>query len=72
MVNDPVCGMAVDETKLTGQSGYSRQAYLGKSEYKGQTYYFCSANCKRHFDHSPEYYLDRQSRPTNAKDDSKG
>jgi Cu+-exporting ATPase len=29
----------------------------GKSEYKGQTYYFCSAGCKRAFETDPEKYL---------------
>jgi Cu+-exporting ATPase len=29
----------------------------GKSEYKGQTYYFCSPGCKRSFDKDPEKYL---------------
>ena len=28
----------------------------GKSEYKGQTYYFCSAGCKKSFDANPEKY----------------
>ena len=72
MVNDPVCGMALDETKLTNQASYNGLTYIGKSEYRGQSYYFCSANCKRHFDHSPEYYLERQARSTGATDDPKG
>jgi Cu+-exporting ATPase len=29
----------------------------GKSEYKGQTYYFCSPGCKRDFDRDPEKYI---------------
>jgi len=29
----------------------------GKSEYKGQTYYFCSPGCKKSFDKDPEEYL---------------
>jgi Cu+-exporting ATPase len=28
----------------------------GKSEYKGQTYYFCSTGCKKTFDANPEKY----------------
>jgi YHS domain-containing protein len=49
MVKDPVCGMDVDEktTQL-------------KSEYKGQTYYFCGPGCKRSFDKEPEKYVDKQ------------
>ena len=45
MAIDPVCGMTVDEktTEL-------------KSEYMGQTYYFCSAGCKKSFDDDPAKY----------------
>jgi YHS domain-containing protein len=39
MVKDPVCGMEVDP-KTTA----------GKSDYQGQTYYFCSMECKKAFD----------------------
>jgi Cu+-exporting ATPase len=28
-----------------------------KSEYKGQTYYFCSLGCKRSLEAEPEKYL---------------
>jgi YHS domain-containing protein len=45
MAKDPVCGMEVDE-----------KTAAGKSEYKGQTYYFCSPGCKRTFDQHPEKY----------------
>lgn len=27
------------------------------SEYKGETYYFCSASCKEHFEKDPEKYV---------------
>ena len=40
---DPICGMTVD----TGSARYL-------SEYKGRTYYFCSAGCKQEFDKQPE------------------
>lgn len=43
---DPVCGMDVDPATAAG-----------KSEYKGQTYYFCSLGCKKSFDKEPEKYL---------------
>jgi len=46
MVKDPVCGMDVDEKTTTA-----------KSEYKGQTYFFCSPGCKRSFDKEPEKYV---------------
>jgi Cu+-exporting ATPase len=29
----------------------------GMSEYKGQTYYFCSLRCKKAFDKEPEKYF---------------
>jgi len=45
MVKDPVCGMDVDPKKAAGQS-----------EYQGQTYYFCSAGCKKAFDKEPARY----------------
>ncbi len=46
MAKDPVCGMQVDEKTASG-----------KSEYKGQTYYFCSAGCKKSFDKEPEKFV---------------
>jgi YHS domain-containing protein len=46
MAKDPVCGMTIDENKAAG-----------RSEYKGQTYYFCSVGCKVAFDKDPEKYL---------------
>lgn len=45
MVKDPVCGMQIDE-----------KTAAGKSEYKGQTFYFCAPGCKTKFDQSPEKY----------------
>jgi YHS domain-containing protein len=42
---DPVCGMDVDE-KVQDQA-----------EYEGQTYYFCSRDCKEEFESSPEDYV---------------
>lgn len=46
MAIDPVCGMEVDP-----------QTAAGSSEYMGQTYYFCSAGCKRDFEKDPERYI---------------
>jgi len=46
-VHDVVCGMDIDPTTAAG-----------KSEYKGQTYYFCSPGCKRAFDKDPQKYVD--------------
>ncbi|MCL6544577.1 MAG: YHS domain-containing protein [Bryobacteraceae bacterium] len=45
-VIDPVCNMQIDPAKAAA-----------KSEYKGQTIYFCSDHCKRKFDAAPETYL---------------
>ncbi|NJD53836.1 MAG: YHS domain-containing protein [Candidatus Methanoperedens sp.] len=42
---DPVCWMHVD-----------RKTDL-KNEYNGQTYYFCSLNCKKEFEKAPDKYL---------------
>lgn len=42
---DPVCGMDVDP-----------KTAAGKSEYQGQTYYFCSVGCKKAFDKEPAKY----------------
>jgi len=46
LVHDPVCHMDIEPT-----------AAAGTSEYKGQTYYFCAAGCKRDFDEDPEGVL---------------
>ena len=47
-VVDPVCKMTIDSEKAAA-----------KSEYKGQTYYFCAPGCKKAFDANPEKYLGR-------------
>jgi YHS domain-containing protein len=49
MAKDPVCDMNVDEK--TAQ---------WKSDYQGQTYYFCSSGCKQTFDKEPEKYAGKQ------------
>jgi len=46
MFKDPVCGMDVDPATAAG-----------KSEYEGQTYYFCSPGCKKSFDANPEKFV---------------
>jgi len=45
MAKDPVCGMQLAEASAAA-----------KSDYKGKTYYFCSAACKAAFDKNPEKY----------------
>jgi RND family efflux transporter MFP subunit len=52
---DPVCGMKVDVKDAT-------DAGL-KADYKGVTYYFCSAICKERFAKAPEKYLRHLPRP---------
>jgi P-type Cu+ transporter len=46
LVKDPVCNMDVDPATARGSS-----------EYKGQTYYFCSPGCVKRFNADPEKYL---------------
>jgi YHS domain-containing protein len=41
---DPVCKMQVDEQNAP------------KSDYKNNTYYFCSLDCKEQFDNNPDRY----------------
>lgn len=48
-VVDPVCGMHVDPQKARGSA-----------EYKGKTYYFCSAGCEQKFKADPEKYLTKE------------
>ena len=46
VVKDPVCGMDVDAATAAG-----------RTEYKGQTYYFCASTCKEKFALTPEQYV---------------
>ena len=43
---DPVCGARVDE-----------QQAVGKTDYAGETYYFCSRDCQIHFEEDPGRYI---------------
>jgi Cu+-exporting ATPase len=45
-VKDLVCGMDID-------SGTA----AGRTEFEGQTYYFCGLKCKEKFDLNPQQYL---------------
>lgn len=51
MVQDPVCGMKLEE-----------EGAAAKSEFQGKTFYFCSLSCKTKFDGDPETYLTGQIR----------
>ena len=46
MAKDPVCGMMIDE-----------KTAAGRSDYNGQTYYFCATICKTRFDQNPKQYV---------------
>ena len=45
-VKDLVCGMDVDPTTSSA-----------RSDYKGQTYYFCGSKCKEAFNLNPQQYV---------------
>ena len=49
MQTDLVCGMKVDPSNAPA-----------KSEYNGQTYYFCSTDCKKKFEAEPQRYVKSQ------------
>ena len=49
-VKDLVCGMDVDTATAAG-----------RSEHKGQVYFFCSSPCKEKFDRNPEQYLSKSA-----------
>ena len=45
MATDPVCGMKIDDKNSQYQT-----------QYGGQTYSFCSQQCKNKFEQNPEEY----------------
>ncbi len=47
-VSDPVCGMVVSRNQTTESA-----------RYRGDTFYFCSAECRRKFEANPERYAQR-------------
>jgi Ala-tRNA(Pro) deacylase len=50
IVSDVVCGTDID-----------KEHAWGRSEHKGETYYFCSQRCKMEFDDNPQAYAQAQS-----------
>jgi Cu+-exporting ATPase len=50
VAKDLVCGMDVDPATAAA-----------KSEYKGETYYFCAPGCKRSFDEDPERFVQAEA-----------
>jgi Cu+-exporting ATPase len=53
LVKDPVCGMSVDP-----------HTAKHRTEYRGKTYYFCSARCREKFEAEPAKYLQPETAPT--------
>ncbi len=49
-VKDLVCGMDVEPATAAA-----------RSEYQGETYYFCGARCKEKFDLNPEQYVGKSA-----------
>ncbi len=43
---DPVCGAQCEESQA-----------VGRSEYRGETYYFCDPGCKQQFDANPDAFV---------------
>jgi YHS domain-containing protein len=51
---DLVCGMLLDEKK-------ARE--IGKiSDHEGQTYFFCSDECRKHFESNPKKYIEQEEK----------
>ena len=44
MTTDPVCGMKVDDERY-------------QTQYDGETYSFCSQECKNEFEQNPDEYV---------------
>lgn len=53
---DPVCGMKVRP-----------ESAKGKSDFEGETYYFCSVKCKTKFDADPKAYLGKKPVPARVE-----
>lgn len=55
MVQDPVCKMIIE-----------KQNAISVLEYKGETYYFCSEDCKEAFQKDPEKYIVKPKKPESS------
>jgi Cu+-exporting ATPase len=51
-ITDPVCGMSINPNEA-----------LAQTNYRGQTYYFCSQECKEKFEKQPEKYTAQVPEP---------
>ena len=49
---DPVCGMELEPINAIAQSTY-----------QGETYYFCSQECRQKFEKEPQKYIDKMEEP---------
>ena len=58
---DPICGMAVEESKAAATYNY-----------KGKTYYFCNIRCKEKFEKEPEAALKKESESQRVKESVEG
>lgn len=57
IVHDPVCGMALDESKVAAVSTY-----------EDKTYYFCAMGCKKLFDEAPRRFAVHSDASPAARD----
>jgi len=52
----PVCGRGIEARNPT-ETDYEDEAFApAEAEYDGETYRFCSEDCKQRFEASPEEY----------------
>jgi len=49
-VTDPVCGMTLDSSQAAAQTIY-----------QGQTYFFCSVDCRQTFEQNPKEFTKGQA-----------
>jgi len=50
MVKDPVCGMEFDSSQAEAQTSY-----------QGQSYFFCSQDCRRTFEENPKEFVNNST-----------
>ncbi len=50
MVKDPVCGMEFDSSQAEAQTSY-----------QGQSYFFCSQDCRRTFEENPREFVNNSA-----------
>jgi YHS domain-containing protein len=56
MIRDVVCGMTLD-----------REDVVASSEFKGESYHFCSEQCRRQFDADAVRFAARSSQPDDTE-----